>query len=64
MTMWQVNATEAKKKNIPSDKEKAEILSYLKSNPDDNNAVPFLMKKYNCSEFSIMRIIMSDQIGV
>ena len=57
-----INPEEARKKHVPTEKEKKEILEYLKANPTDREAVPTLMKKYNCSEMSIMVVIMKDEI--
>ena len=43
-----------------SKKEKKEIITYLKSNPTDKEAIPVLMKKYNCSQTTITCLIIED----
>lgn len=62
MATFKINANEAKAKHVPDERESAEILDYLKSRPNDNEAIPHLMGKYNCTYTSIMRIVMLDAI--
>jgi hypothetical protein len=63
--MNQLNLTEAKKKRPSKDlstEEKKEILNYLKANPKDKKAVPFLMEKYNVSNITIGILIIQEKI--
>jgi len=57
-----INVDAAKKKQIPTDDEAKEILDYLKSNPDDSNAVSEMMSKYNCSKMSVFAIVMKESM--
>lgn len=41
-----------------------EIIKYLKENPDDKGAIPYLMEKYNCSATTIGILIMEDECGL
>ncbi|MEE9214670.1 MAG: hypothetical protein V3U54_07725 [Thermodesulfobacteriota bacterium] len=40
--------------------EKNEIMTYLKANPTDQEAIPDLMKKYNCTETTITCLVIED----
>lgn len=61
--MNQINLTEAQSKRVPTPKEAEAILKYLKAHPTSKKAVPYLMKKYNCSGTSILKIITADQLA-
>lgn len=61
--MYQLDLAEARKKRSSKDmsaEEKKEILAYLKAHPKDEDAVPKLMKKHNCSATTIGILIMQD----
>lgn len=58
--MNQINLNDARKKKVPTKQEAKEIIQYLKDNPNDEKAVPTLMEKYNCTETSIIKIIIKD----
>lgn len=62
---YQIDLNEANKvkknsTNLTAD-EKSEIMTYLKNNPKDANAIPFLMKKYNISQTTITTLIIQDR---
>jgi len=64
--MNQLNLNDARKKRhrhskMMSDEEKKEILDYLKQHPDDKDAIPYLMKKHNCSQTTIGIIVMQEE---
>ena len=58
--MIQLDLTKAKSKHIPTPTEATTILKYLKAHPTDEDAIPHLMKKYNCSEFSVAKIALEE----
>lgn len=62
---YQLDLNEANKvkknsENLTAD-EKSDIMTYLKNNQKDANAIPFLMKKYNVSQTTITILIIQDR---
>jgi hypothetical protein len=60
----QLNLNEAMKikknsKNLTTE-EKTEIINYLKNNSNNEDAIPYLMKKYNISQTTIGILIIQD----
>jgi len=45
-----------------SEEEKREILEYLKAHSEDKDAIPYLMKKHNCSNTTIGILIMKEAL--
>lgn len=59
-----LNLDDARKKRpstVMPNEEKKEILDYLKTHPDDKEAIPYLMKKHNCSNTTIGILIIQDE---
>jgi len=54
-----LNSDDAEKKDIPTIEDAQEIIKYLQGHPNDPNAIPYLMEKYNCTQESIYNIIMT-----
>lgn len=46
-------------KDIPNAEDAQEIIKYLQDHPNDSGAIPYLMEKYNCTQESIYKIVMT-----
>lgn len=66
MSTHKLNLNDARNKRhskMMSDEEKKEILDYLKEHETDPEAIPYLMKKHNCSNTTIGIIILNDEMS-
>jgi len=63
MTEYILDANEHRKKNVKLiDKDKSDILDYLKTHEDDETAFDFLMEKYNTTRMAIFSIVVEDEM--
>lgn len=58
--MFTIDVDQAKSKHCLTEDEGKAVLAYMKANPQSETAMGEMMKKYNCTQMSIMTLIVND----